>query len=355
MLCGMNKIALYTAALAANSDTPDTIQLFPAGNFRAGDGRPTDAPHWQMDAATAARLNAALAARKTRLLVDYEHQTLYARTNGRPNPAAGWIEVLEWQEGKGLYARVQWTAAAKAAIAAGEYRYISPMFEYDASGAILSLLPAALTNTPALDGMDAVTLAAALSLFATPDESPKPEENDMNELEKHYALLGLDYDKDKASLAAALAALTEQLGGQTTLKAALSAPPDAGKYVSVDVMSGLQKQVADLQAQLTARTQADNAALVTAALADGRLLPAQKDWAESLVKSNPQALTDYLATVKPLAALTKTQTDGKAPPEAGKVAALSAEETAAAKMLGMTVDEYQKTVKGDVKGDKPNE
>ena len=351
----MNKIALYTAALAANSDTPDTIQLFPAGNFRAGDGRPTDAPHWQMDAATAARLNAVLAARKTRLLVDYEHQTLYARTNGRPNPAAGWIEALEWQEGKGLYARVQWTAAAKAAIAAGEYRYISPMFEYDVSGAILSLLPAALTNTPALDGMDAVTLAAALSLFATPDESPKPEENDMNELEKLYALLGLTFDKDKASLTAALAALTEQLGGQTTLKAALSAPPDAGKYVSVDVMSGLQKQVADLQAQLTARTQADNAALVTAALADGRLLPAQKDWAESLAKSNPQALTDYLATVKPLAALTKTQTDGKAPPEAGKVAALSAEEIAAAKMLGMTTDEYQKTVKGDVKGDKPNE
>ena len=192
-----------------------------------------------------------------------------------------------------------------------------------------------------------------LSLVSThsrPKAAEPEEKDDMNELEKLYALLGLDYDKEKASLAAALAALTEQLGGQTTLKAALSAPPDAGKYVSVDVMSGLQKQVAELQAQLTARTQADNAALVTAALADGRLLPAQKDWAESLAKSNPQALADYLATVKPLAALTKTQTDGKAP-DAPKVAALSAEEIAAAKMLGMSADEYQKTVKGDVKGE----
>ncbi len=67
---------------------------------------------------------------------------------------------MEWREGAGLYATgVEWTDNAAAMIAAGEYKFISPVFAYNKRGEVLELLHAALTNTLALDGMDAVMLA----------------------------------------------------------------------------------------------------------------------------------------------------------------------------------------------------
>ncbi len=38
-------------------------------------------------------------------------------------------------------------------IAAGEYRYLSPVFNYAPDGTVLALGPAALTSTPGLDGL----------------------------------------------------------------------------------------------------------------------------------------------------------------------------------------------------------
>jgi phage I-like protein len=46
-----------------------------------------------------------------------------------------------------------------------KHRFISPVFSYDKTGQVLELLNAALTNTPAVDGMEEVLLAAA-SLMA---------------------------------------------------------------------------------------------------------------------------------------------------------------------------------------------
>ncbi|ABK45571.1 Mu-like protein prophage I protein-like protein [Magnetococcus marinus MC-1] len=81
------------------------------------------------------------------VLVDYEHQSMHAEYNGQPAPAAGWIETLEYVAGQGLYATVRWTERAKEMIRAGEYRYISPAFNYDnRTGAVSSLISAALTN-----------------------------------------------------------------------------------------------------------------------------------------------------------------------------------------------------------------
>ncbi|WP_338299071.1 phage protease, partial [Escherichia coli] len=104
--------------------------------------------------------------------IDYEHQTLRAVNNGKPAPAAGWFSQVEWREGAGLYAiGVEWTENAAAMIAAGEYKFISPVFGYNKRGEVIELLHAALTNTPALDGMDAVMLAAASRLASLSTET----------------------------------------------------------------------------------------------------------------------------------------------------------------------------------------
>lgn len=52
---------------------------------------------------------------------------------------------------------VEWTERATQMIEGGEYKYISLVFAYDKkTGKVKRLLHAALTNNPALDGMDAV-------------------------------------------------------------------------------------------------------------------------------------------------------------------------------------------------------
>lgn len=158
------------AALTARLRTPSTdIQLFPAGVFRARDGRPAGIAGWRMDAPSAHELIALAAQRQTPFVIDYEHQTLYAETSGNPAPAAGWFERLEWREGDGLYAvDVEWTTRATAMIEGDEYRYLSPVFKFDKNGNVTELLMVAVTNNPAIDGI--ADVAAARSAQRTSGE-----------------------------------------------------------------------------------------------------------------------------------------------------------------------------------------
>lgn len=153
------------------------------------DGRPhtdeVESGKWVLTAELAAQLVAQVAARATPFVIDYEHQTLRAVNNGKPAPAAGWFSQVEWREGSGLYATgVEWTENAAAMIAAGEYKFISPVFGYNRRGEVIELLHAALTNTPALDGMDAVMLAAAsrLASLSTETETTTVDEELLNDL-----------------------------------------------------------------------------------------------------------------------------------------------------------------------------
>ncbi len=137
-------------------------QLLPAGEFRALDGRPGDGRFWRISdlegQALAAEVNAVAA--RTPIVVDYDHQTLTTRGTGNLAPAAGWIRRVQWLAGKGLMAAVEWTERARAFIRAREYRYISPVIQWDAaSGRITGLLMVSLVNHPALLGMDAVLSA----------------------------------------------------------------------------------------------------------------------------------------------------------------------------------------------------
>ncbi|MBF0178095.1 MAG: hypothetical protein HQL63_14805 [Magnetococcales bacterium] len=158
----MNAHILSIASCATSLSPGQDIRLFPSGSFSAVDGRPgalegTKITAWKIDAQTAARVIADFQGKARDLVIDYEHQSMYAVDNGLPAPAAGWIKNLLWQEGTGLLARVEWTARAAEMIRSGEYRYISPTFSFDPkTGAVTALLNAALTNNPALPGLGEV-------------------------------------------------------------------------------------------------------------------------------------------------------------------------------------------------------
>ncbi|WP_416053123.1 phage protease [Cupriavidus basilensis] len=351
----MTTRALIARLSVEISTGSSAIQLMPAGAFRARDGRPKECDAWHIDAATAAAIVAQVNARETPYVIDYEHQTLTAATSGHPAPAAGWFHKVEWREGEGLFAvDVEWTDKAGTMIAAKEYRFISPVFSYDPkTGEVGQLLHAALTNNPALDGMDEVTVAAASRLLADltaqtgalPVES-SPESNMDELLEQLRWLLnmpvGATADDIKVQLkklidqlspnegtAAAAINLVELLAQRDQQIAALTVNQvDPALFVPIVVVEGLRTDLAALTEQLaTHNIQAEVVTidgLVTAALSDGRLHPTMEGWARDLGKSNLAALKSYVDKAKPIAALRGTQTGGVVPP-AAKAAGQEAE------------------------------
>lgn len=353
---------LVTALLAASLPilANGQAQLLPAGEFKARDGRPGPGKTWKVsDArgqALAAQVNGVIAA--TPIVIDYEHQTLHKEKNGLPAPAAGWMRQATWLTGKGLQVDVDWTPRAKAAIDAGEYRYISPVITFDEdTGEVTGLAMAALTNYPALTGMDAVVAALNTQLFAP------TQERDMALLAALVAALGLPTTTTEAELTAAVttmktaqdalktkpalsAALTGALGIAATAdeQVALSAiqalkTPDAGQ---VQLIASLQGQVT----ALTARLDGDQVVkAVDDAIAAKKILPAQRQVYLDLGKANFASLTAVLAAAPVLAGLDGQSHLANAGAGGDGVAALTGVQSGIAAKLSLDPKAYAAALK----------
>lgn len=348
--------AFTLSAEAAGSNTVQ-VQVTPAGSFLPRDGREMSVPSWRIDDAIAARVIAAFKANRTPLVVDYEHQTLKTEENGQPAPAAGFFRELEWRPGEGLYATVELTERARSHVAQGEYLYFSPVFAYDKTGAVTRLLMGALTNNPALDGMQPLELRAA-ARFSIVNEEPAMKNALLAAI---CAALALPEDTSEDAAIAALdqvkasrdtlAALRGELGvaedadtsafvaSCTALKerAAAAAEPDPAKFVPVAVVEELRTDIAALRSQQVDREVTE---LVETGLEEGRLLAAQKAWATDLGKKDLAALKSYLETSEPIAALRQTQTRGKAPIGQADENGLSEEERAVCSATGIDPKAY---------------
>ncbi|NII74212.1 phage I-like protein [Dyella sp. SG562] len=357
-------LAACTFELTAPADGSNlvSLQLTPTGDFKPWDGRDLPSGHWHIDQAVAAKVISNFTARRNDRVLDYEHQTLLAEKNGQPAPAAGWIKGLEWREGSGLWGTVELTARAGDAIAAKEYRYVSPVFSFDRrTGDVLDIQMAAITNNPAIDGMEPLALRAAATFGIQLDT----EETTMKKslLATAIALLALNANATEEDAVAALTARLEAdplakvrkaLGVEanvtedvlvtacTALKtkadtAATAAQPDPAKFVPVSVVEDLKKDLA----VLSAKVQGDDVEkLVEKGLADGRLLKGQAEWARNLGKSDLAALTAYLDTAQPIVALTATQTANRRAPVADKDNNLTEEELAVCSATGIDPKDF---------------
>lgn len=319
------------------------LQLTPAQDFTPSDGRAMDVPAWRINAATAQRVIAAFNAAQPPV-IDYEHQTLHKEANGQPAPAAGWMHGLRWIEGRGLFAEAELTERARALVQSGEYRYFSPVFEYArGSGEVTRILMGALTNHPAIAGMEAVNLMAAASArFTTTPTTSTKESDDMNELlKKLLAALGLPEDASEEQALSAIKALTDKPAVAATT--ATTTAPDPAQYVPVAVVQELQTNLAALSASVHARAVDD---VIAPALGDGRLLPAEEAWARDTAKTPAglASLTSLLKVRQPIAALASTQTKGQPPAAAAATDThgLTADELAVAAACGMTPEAYAK-------------
>lgn len=352
--------APFAVASAEAPGAPAEFRLLPAGAFRSGDTRPAECAAWLLDEAAATRLITAANARASDYVIDFEHQTLRSVANGQPAPAAGWFKALEWRA-DGLYAvDVRWTEAAAAMIAAGQYRYISPVFAYDSqTGAVTAIAHAGLVNAPGLDGLtDLSALSALAALAASLSPVPPTQEPLMDEILEQLRWMlnlplsataeeiGAELDKLKARIVGADAAsLSALLDSQNASVAALSAQvaaPDPAKYVALAVADGLRGEIAALSAEVTAFRQEKTAALVAGALAEGRITPAEESWAQSYAAKDAEGFAALLAARVPLVALGATQTGGKPPAGATGTAALSDTDALAARLLGQSSEFFTK-------------
>jgi len=335
--------------------TSPRVLIIPDGYFAGQDGRPIEVPgnQWLMDEIAFNDLKTAALSRANDYLFDYDHQTLFKAQNGQPAPAAGWFAStgLEYVPGEGLYARdVKWTTAALSALRNKEYRYVSPVFAYDqTTGRPKKLLHVALTNDPAVLGMDEVAVLNQQYSLGT---------QIMNPAQQLLAALGITVDGDVTSEhiekgKAAIADMkkkadsAEAKDGQI---AALNTQLQQGKghvdltqYVPVATYNALRGELAALNTQhqgITIDTAIDKAK------ADGRIIAAEVDYLKQLGEQNGlAALTAVLDSRQPIAALTTQQTTTTTKPPADKtgIAALSAEDKYAADQLGISHDEFAKS------------
>lgn len=355
-------IALAACRFAVCVDSE--IQLLPAGAFRAADdsGRPEHAQAWVVNAEIAAKLVAQIAARANPLVVDYEHQTFLCADNGQPAIAAGWIIAARWEEPSdtsegGLFATVEWTARAKQHITDNEYKFISPVFHHEkTTGVITKIVNAALTNNPAIDGMEAVSARLTAQL-----NQPKENTMDLDELlERVRYLLNLPTlttpeqvavelqkavdlikagETDAVVSATALGVVGMALAGKVEIALLKAAKPNPTEYVPVATFDAVKSELVTLRAtQLAGEVEG----VLQAALTANRIQPHEVEWLRSVGKQDIALLKQRVATAPVLAALAGTQTGGVAP-VGNAPDALSDAELAMCRQFGVSADEFKKT------------
>ena len=295
------------------SGVPEVIRVLPKGHVSSTKG------DFEVDDRDIAGIIRQFKARRLDLVIDYEHQTL----SDVQAPAAGWIKDLYPGE-DALMARVEWTKKGREYIANKEYRYLSPVVlvkKADQHAAVFH--SAALTNTPAITGMFAIINSDALSI--------EEEEEPRMELSALIELLGLEEGTAEEDVLKRIKELTQQAaeegqGGQEgkegpakegtqlvankTVLDLLGLPEDARtEDVTARIMafkagdSALQRRVAELEKQ-AARQKAEE--LVGLAMKDGKLSPAQKEWAVAYALSDPKGFAKFVEKAPVVVPMGKT-------------------------------------------------
>jgi phage I-like protein len=147
-------------------EPPKEFRIFPAGIIKTRKG------DFLFDEQASAALMDAYEDHGVDLTVDYDHHTLYT-SSGVKAISAGWFH-LALRDGELWATDVNWNPPAVEHFAKGEYRYFSPLFDFERSSLrITNLINNALTNTPAMDGIEALIAASAT---ATGDAAMNEEE-----------------------------------------------------------------------------------------------------------------------------------------------------------------------------------
>lgn len=226
------------------------------------------------------------------IVVDYEHQTL----ENVQAPAGGWIKDFYIKDNS-IVAKVEWTKKASEYIANKEYRYLSPVVMVRKSdNKAVVLHSVALTNTPAIDNM--FTIVNSLDLA---DEKGG---NLMDLLNQLISMLGLDAGATESDVIEKLKVLmntqNKEVVANKDVLNLLDLKEDATKEEVTNSIMALKKPVdtnieTELKALKEQMAMKDANELVELALKQGKITPAQKDWATQYALTSKKGFEEYMS------------------------------------------------------------
>lgn len=316
------QLALNTDLSATVSDgkAPEWVELIPPGpNVSGRDGR-----QWLFDAQAEMLVQSSFAGRAIDLPIDWEHATQHRAVKGEDAPAAGWIKRLEIRNGA-LWGLVDWTPRGSAQVINREYRFLSPVFDFDPDTTrIARLVSAGLTNKPNF-------LLTALNQEITENTPVKLSP-------ALLASLGLP---ETATEEQALAA-TAQL--KATAQAANTERTNLEQFVPRADYNTLLARATNAETALETQTKAEHAkqvdAAITAATQGGKITPATVDYHRAMCQDEA-GLTRFKAFVEAAPIVAAASSLGERKPD-NTATALNAEEQKVASLLGMSEAEFIK-------------
>lgn len=311
-----------------SADVPEWVEVLPPGPSVVGrDGRT-----WTYNPAEV-MANTLAHSKGADLPFDYLHATELKAPQGDDAPASGWAREYRVSERGALEARVDWTAKARNSISEREYRYLSPVFTYDASGRIHRFSSFGLTNKPNL-------LIKALNAEQVPSM-----ENIPMLAAAIRAALGLPENATEEQAVAAIQALKD--AKETALNSEKT--PSLALYVPRADYSNLEARALNAEQALAQRdkTQLETAinTEIDAALKGGKITPATK--AYHLAACQEQGgLERFRDFVKAAPSVTDPLLSNELPKT---TAALNSEQKDAARLLGMPEAEYLSLINPEAK------
>ena len=230
---------------------------------------------------------------KNDMVIDYEHQTLH----GNEAPAAGWIKRLFAKE-DGLWGDVEWTEKARNYIKNKEYRYLSPVFAIDATRKVIKLINAGLTNQPAIDGMQPLVNKENLNIEEGQDMFNEKQSKEL------LQLLACKEDSTVETVFDAIKKLKEkaEVIANKAVTTALGVSETARESEIVGTIMAM-KQGSDSATDMAARLAAMETAMkkrnaeeaIELAMKQGKITPAQKEWAESYATADLEGFKVFAA------------------------------------------------------------
>lgn len=330
---------------------PEIVKLLPLGHVSTKKG------DFEVDEESFRAMKAQMQQHGVDIVIDYEHQTL----KDIQAPAGGWIKELVLQDGA-IAAKVEWTDAARQYLERKEYRYLSPVVLVNKDNRATMLHSAALTNTPAIDGMFPIINSVGLEDYEDGDNK-EGGNNSMNELlKKIAALLGLGEDATEEEVMQKLGSALNE-AKQLKEKAGQQPTEEEGKVVANKVVCGLLgleagAKTEDVTAAIMAlkqpkgfvpetefrslkekieRKEADDAVLV--ALKAGKIAAAQKEWATEYALKDPDGFKAFVAKAPQVVPMGEISTE----PDGGRAPQQSDEATLkVCKMLGVSEEDLKK-------------
>ncbi|CAM7890162.1 Mu phage protease GpI [Citrobacter freundii] len=287
---------------------PEWLPMIPGGVFTGRDGR-----SWVNDN-PASVMSASF--KYPKLPFDIEHATEIKGPKGEEAPAYAWIDALRVNDDGGIDAHVVWTPDGESLIRGKKYIYYSPAFFNNAAGQVTRLSSVGLTNKPNL------YLPALNS-----------ENNEMTVPVQIVTVLGL---ASTASVDDAVAAI-QQIKTSETVALNRAQNPDLTKFIPVETHQLALNRAETAENKLKALDVQTAESLVNAAVAAGKVSPANRDMYLALCRSE-EGRQQFGEFVKTAPALVNTeQSQGKDKKDPTK---LSSEELAMCRSMGLTEAEF---------------